>query len=483
MRVMVASSISSQLNARLAPMARRLENFFHTREVDRDPRLKIICGCLLLYYLLTFFYWWPIASSVSTAGNKVLDYAPAAIIQNFRWLIFMNSVLTRDYMYVLGMLALFGLFSLFYFRSSLPAMITLGFLFVNKLYYYLGDSRWFDNYHHFHLLFSLVFLLARDKLRFFRVALAVGYVMSAMVKITPSWLYGEYFNSVPDHLPFLPNISWVITAASLLVFLMELLGPLAWFTNIRWLRLLSFGMFILFHVYSGFIVGLWYTSLMVPLAITAFIRFDRPLQAGYHFARRDLAPLAILALLIAGGLYHYLLPGDVRLTCEGRYYGFFMFDANRQTTFTMEIQKGDKDWKLHVFRAYQQSGGESAVDVSGRVGSEIWLEDSSGKKIPVTRPMMADGQVVFNPVYFLKIDNRKSGDPYYYYYYARQLQDHYHPDRLSLHLEVQLNGHPESVTLLDIPDFGKLNPTYNPFKHNDWILLPGTNSPPEYRWP
>jgi len=47
----------------------------------------------------------------------------------------------------------------------------------------------------------------------------------------------------------------------------------------------------------------------------------------------------------------------------------------------------------------------------------------------------------------------------------------------------QLNGYTNVVRLLDIPDFAKLNPSYSSFKHNDWILLPETNSPPEYRWP
>jgi hypothetical protein len=473
---------SDAVTDHLASVRRRLKDFLRTREVDRDPRLKIICACLLAYYFLTFFNWWQWSTSLSTSGNEVFDYVPAAVVQNFRWLVFMDAVQTRTYLYLLGMLALLGLFSLFYLRSSLLAMSLMAFLFVNKMYFYLSDCRLFANFHHFHLLFTLMFLVSREKLRFFRGALAVGYIMSGVVKITPSWLFGEYFNSLTDKLPLLPKINWVVTAASAGVFLVELFGPLAWFTSITWLRRLTFGVFILFHLYSGIIVAFWYTTLMLPLVIAAFIRFDRPLQAGYRFQRRDMAPFVIFALVILAGLYHYFLPGDVRLTGEARYYGFFMFDANRQVSFETEIQKGNKTWKIRIFRPFDHTATEGAEDVSTQMGWEFWQNGSLRGKFPVTGPIEDQGQVIFNPMYFVRMNNHKIGDPYYYYFFARELMQRYQPDHLSLHLDVQLNGHSEIATLLDIPDFCKLKPTYDPFWHNDWIMLPDTNSPSAYRW-
>ena len=477
------SGKSDPIAAYLAPIRHWFEDFFRTREVDRDPRLKIICAALLTYYFLTFFNWWQWSTTISISGNKAFDYAPAAIVQNLHWLIFMDAVQTRTYIYLLGILALLGLFSLFYLRSSLLAMGLMAFLFANKMYFYLSDGRLFANFHHFHLFFTLVFLMSRDKLRFFRAALAVGYVMAGVVKINPSWLFGEYFNSLPDKMPFLPKITWVVTAASAGVFLMEFFGPLAWFTSITWLRRFTFFVFILFHLYSGVIVAFWYTSLMLPLAVAAFLRFNRPLQAGYRFVRRDLAPLVILALVIFAGLYHYFLPGDVRLTSEARYYGFFMYDANRQVAFDTEIQKGNKTWKLHVFRAFQTAATDTAEDVNTQISCEFWQDGSLRGKFPVARPIEDEGRVIFNPLYFVRMNIHKIGDPYYYYFFARELERRYQPDHLSLRLDVQLNGHPEIVRLVDIPDFARLNPVYSPFRHNDWIMLPGTNSPPEYRWP
>jgi hypothetical protein len=464
-------------------MSRWVPDFFYSREVDRDPRLKMICACLLSYYFMTFFYWWQIAAPLSTRGDKTFDYAPASFFENFHWLVFMDYSQVRIYLYALGMMALLGCFSLFYLRSSRVALGLLAWLFANKMFFYLCDFRLFANYHHFHLFFTLVFLLSQSKLRFFRGALVVGYVMSAVVKISPSWLSGEYFNSMTDKLPLLPKAAWVVTAASIGVFVLEFFGPLCWFTGINWLRRLTFGIFILFHLYSGVVVGFWYTSIMLPLVVAAFLRFDRPLLAGYKFSRRHLAVFGIFAAVMLGGLYHFSIPGDVRMTGEGRYFGFFMFDANRQARFEVEIQKGNKLWVVQVYRPFRDNDDALGMDATSQFSCKFYQDGMIAKSFPVSRPIADGEEVIFNPLFFIRADVRMYGNPYLYYIYARELQQRYHPDRIALRLDVQLDGHSEAFRLLDIPDFAKLNPTYKTFAHNDWINLPGTNAPPEYRWP
>jgi hypothetical protein len=478
-----ASKKPGAVTDRLTSVRNWLGDLFCSKEVDRDPRLKMICAGLLLFYFMTFYFWWQSSVPLSTRGNEVFDYAPASFFENFRWLIFMDNFQTKIYLYALGMLALIGMFSLFYLRSSLLALCLLAWLFVNKTYFYLGDFRLFANYHHFHLFFSLVFLLSQSKLRFFRGALVVGYLMSAVVKLSPSWLSGEYFNSMSDKLPLLPKVGWVVTAASVGVIVLESLGPLCWFTSIAWLRRLSFGAFILFHLYSGVVVGFWYTTLMLPLVVAAFLRFHQPLLAGYRFSRRHLPALGLFAVVLLGGLYHFSIPGDVRLTGEGRYLGFFMFDANRQVLFETEIQKGNKLWVIQVYRPFRSNDDVGGSDTNALVNCKFYQDGRLASRFAVSRPIRDGDEVIFNPLYFVKADVRMYGNPYLYYFYARELVRRYRPDRVSIRLDVQLDGHREVVRLLDIPDFAKLNPSYNSFTHNNWILLPGTNSPPEYRWP
>jgi hypothetical protein len=478
-----ASTKPGYFNDRLNSVRDRLAGFFSSHEVDRDPRLKMICACLLFYYFLTFYFWWQNAVPLSTRGNEVFDYAPAAFFENLRWLVFMDNFQTKTYLYALGMLALLGMFSLFYLRSSLLALCLLAWLFLNKTYFYLDDFRLFANYHHFHLFFTLVFLVSRSKLRFFRGALVVGYVMSAVVKISPSWLAGEYFNSLVDKLPLLPKTAWVVTAASIGVFALEFFGPLCWFTGIAWLRRLTFVTFILFHLYSGVVVGFWYTTLMLPLVVAAFLRFHRPLLAGYRFSPRHLPALGIFAAVLLGGLCHFAIPGDVRLTGEGRYFGFFMFDANRQVHFETEIQKGNKLWVVQLYRPFRDNDDVGGADTNAVVTCKFYQDGRLARYFPVARPIHDGDEVIFNPQFFVRADVRMYGNPYLYYFYARELVRRYQPDRVAIRLDVQLDGHSEVVRLLDIPDFAKLNPSYGSFTHNQWITLPGTNSPPEYRWP
>lgn len=414
---------------------------------------------------------------LSTRGNEVFDYAPASLLQNFRWLIFMDNFQTETYLYALGMLALLGLFSLFYLRSCLLALCLLAFLFVNKVFFYLCDFRLFTNYHHFHLLFTLTFLISQNKMRSFRSVLALSYFMSAVVKLSPSWLFGEYFNSVPGKLPLLSKESWVVTSASVGLVVLEFLGPLCWFTGIVWLRRLSFGAFILFHIYSGVVVGFWYTTLMLPLVVAAFLGFNEPLHAGYRFSWRHLPTFGLFAIALFGSFYHFFIPGDVRLTAEGKYFGLFMFDANRSVVFETEIQKGNKFWEIQVYRPWRNSGNAAGADTGAQIHCKFYQDGWLTNTFTVSRPIRDGEEVIFNPRFFTRAEVRTFGDPYLYYFYARELVRRYRPDRVSIRLEQQLDGHREVVRLLDIPDFADLNPSYNPFAHNKWILLPKSASP------
>ena len=479
----ISSSVESAGNGRLASLGQRLGGLLGCEEVDRDPRLKAICAALLFYFHMTFAFWWRHAGSLSTKGSDAFDFVPSPLFQNLRWLVFMDGFQTESYLYLLGMLALLGMFSLFCLRSSLLALCVLAVLLLNKVFFYLCDLRLFANYHHFHLLFTLVVLISAEKMRSFRAVLALSYFMSAVVKMTPSWLFGEYFNSVPGKLPLLPQASWVVTSASVALIVLELFGPLCWFTRIKWLRRLSFVAFILFHIYSGLIVGYWYTSLMLPLVLVAFMGFNEPLQRGFRFSRRHWPTMAVFAVALFGSSYHLLIPGDARLTAEGKYFGLFMFDANREVRFEADIQKGTNFWTIQVTRSWRNSGEPAWVDPGMRIHCNYYQNGWLSNSFAVTQPIHHGDGVLFNPQYFLGASIRTIGDPYLYYHYARELVRRYHPDRVAIRLDQRLDGRPEVVRLVDIDDFARLNPSYDSFRHNAWINLPGPELPPQYRWP
>jgi hypothetical protein len=54
-----------------------------------------------------------IGGRLAALGNELFNYAPVPLLENFRWLIFMDHFQTQTWLYAQGMLALLGLFSLF----------------------------------------------------------------------------------------------------------------------------------------------------------------------------------------------------------------------------------------------------------------------------------------------------------------------------------------------------------------------------------
>ncbi|MCA9792297.1 MAG: hypothetical protein KC910_10900 [Candidatus Eremiobacteraeota bacterium] len=464
-----------------------LKGLFATEEVDQDRRLRMVLAALLLYYYVTFYNWWKgAASALSTKGTESFNYVPTWVFENCRGLIFLDHFQTKVYLWLLGMLALVGVFWLFYRDDSLGPTLILAFLFVNKLFFYMMDLRLMANFHHLHLLYTFVFLISRAKLFYFRLGLATSYWMSAFIKFTPSWLYGDYFNSVLGKLPLLPHNAMVVTVLMQGVIVMEVIGPFCWFSKRAWLRNLSLAVFGAFHAYSGLLVGYKYTTLMFSCLIPAFLDFDQPMHRGYQFQRRDLAPIAFLGLALLGGLYHFTIPGDVRLTAEGRYLGVFMFDANRSVLFHGKVVKGKKTYEFWVKRPWRNGAILEDGSIESNTDYQVWGSIKTGDQVRRKRKIVGslrDGdEIVFNPRMFTSAQVRTFGDPYLYYFWAKQLQRRYKPDKISLELFQQLDGHVESFQLLDIDDFAALNPHYSGFRHNEWIHLPGPDTEQTYRW-
>lgn len=475
----------SALRSAVSRLAQRIEDLLGTREVEEDVRLRMVLAALLLYGYLTFTSWYG-RPGLSTIGSRFFNYVPFWLFEDARWLIFMDGWWTKTYFYVLCMSGLLGLFWLFYKKKCLVPMLILAFLTVNKLLYYLSDLRLMANFHHIHLILSFFFLISRPKLFFFRTALLVCYLLAAFTKFTPSWLYGEYFNSVPGKLPLLPKNDWVVAAAHHAVIGLELLGPFGWFSHRRWVRLASFGAFFLFHAYSGVIVGHKYTSLMLPVLIPAFLNFTQPMQYGYRFAWRQLPVWLLLGLTTLGGLVHFFIPGDVRLTAEGRYFGLYMFDANRQVRFRTEIEKDGRMVVFQIERPWRNGAilddGLITNEFRTQVYAEFYLDGRQVRNFTSETSFVDGDTILLNPQLFSLAAYRTNGDPYLYYFWAKKLCASYRPDRLKLEMWQQLDGHREQAKLLDIEDFCSLNPSYSAFRHNEWITLPDKDSHPTYQW-
>lgn len=450
----------------------RLRRALAVEELEADSRLRLLLAALLFYFYFTFSSWYG-RPGLSSLGTETLNYVPTWVFEDLRGLIVLSQFWTKAYLYALAIASLLGVGALLYRGSCLGPMLLLGFLFLNKAFYYLSDLRLMANFHHIHLLVTFVFLIARSKLFFTRLALLTCYQLGFLAKLTPSWLEGEYFNSVLGKLPLLPEHPRAVQAASLAVMALEATGPWLWFSRSRALRLGSVGAFLAFHAYSGLIVGHKYTSLMLPLVLAAFLRFDAPIHQGQRFAPRDSATWLALALALLGGLVQLAIPGDVRITAEGRYAGLFMFDGNREVYFDARIVKRDVVIAIEAHLPWRDGAilEDGAVEPRRpkRIVAELRRQGRLERRHE-GRFLVVDGDTaVFNSRLLDSAFYRTNGDPYLFYFWAKELCRRYRPDRLALRLELRLDGRHERVRVLDIDDFCARGLRYSAFRHNEWV--------------
>jgi hypothetical protein len=446
-------------------------------EVEQDPQLRLVLASQLFFFFVTFLFWSQRAR-LSSSAVADFNYLPTWPLEQLPCIFVLPPVWAKLSMQLVGLGSLLACLHLIRGGGCDGPMGMLLVAFWVKLYYYLGDLRQMANFDHVHLILTAIFLVSNRKLFFFRIGLWLIYLLAAVAKLTPSWLFGEYFRSVPAGLPFFPRA--FIEPAGLTLIALEVLGPLAWLSSRSAVRKTSVGLFVLFHYYSGIIVGHWYTTLMLPSVAAAFVRFDRPIQDGYRWERRQLLSWIFVGLWIVGGFYNFLIPGDVRLTAEGRYMGLFMFDANRRVVGTIDVSKGPH---RHVFHIEFGWPVRDVLDWSTLVYEDRFENGVKVDSHRVRKPVSEAGQVIFNPEFFTGASSRQFGDPYFYFYYGRELCARFHPDHLRITMDQQLDGNPYVFRVVDIEDFVKSRPTYNPFWHNAWIRLPGPDAPPDYRWP
>jgi len=351
------------------------------------------------------------------------------------------------------------------------ALWGLALLFAAKLFFYIQDLRQVANFHHMHLYFTWFFLLGTGRIYWLRICLATVYWMAAVVKFSPSWLYGEYFYSMPRGLPLLPHNQGFIQAACDALILLEIVGPLCFWSRSQKIRQGAVLAFLLFHLYSGVIVGIWYTTLMIPFLLLLFADgFKQSLRQAPPAGPRLRCVLTLCAMALSS-LWPLLIPGDVRLSGEGRYLGLFMFDANHRSRAVIRVEKGRENWEFRLNWTWPSLNHGQTCNIQVlRQGQTVNPEIQSSQ-----------GQVFFHPTYFQSLSTRIQNDPYVYFHWARRVQKLIQPTRISIKLWSRLDGHEEEVQTLDIADFERVG-RYNPFWHNSWIRLPGPEAPAFYRW-
>ena len=428
--------------------------------MSQELRFRSLLAWAHLYFLLTFRWWLPTAEVFTSEGLArclslpvwYLERLPRFGYHAVRW--------GFDGLVALSVLGCVLAYRKSTFRYS---WYLLAPLLLAKVYLYALDLRQFTTFHHMHLLMVILLMVSRRRLLGLRLGLALIYLVSGLGKLNPSWTHGEYFCSLGDGLPLLGANPTVLTLAAWAVILLELIGPWLWFSPERNVRLLSLALFSLFHIYSGIIVGFSYTALMLPLLYLLLWPSERAIHRDSPVSSQDVPSGIVLTVAALLASLHLVIPSDVRLTAEGRYFSFSnMFDANRSVVFEAKFKKEGVDYLLRVARPYAKDGFYDAQSVVMLSRDKQPLQHLSGD-------LTWKEQVVLSPRIFQQTHVRIIGDPYLYLYASERIMKVMKPESLSISLRSGLDGRREHQTIFELNRFDENPVRFQPWGGNSWL--------------
>ncbi len=428
-------------------------------EVESSPILRAMGLLLCLHFFFTFSSW-NVDLAFGRAAARFATALPVAGLQFLSdWIQGIPSPYIRVVFQALGLASLAAAVGFLQPGGVRRSLQCTALLLLCKAVGCALDMRNLTAHHQLHLAFSAVFLLAGQRLQGLRLGLAVVCWTWAGSRLSHSWLGGLSLYSLPSGLPLLPHSLGFIRLFCWLVFLLEVLAPLAFWSSSLKLRRGALLAVLIWNAYFGLLAGPGYAALVVPLAALLFLEgFQQSLRHGLPSR-----PAALLAMLLLCGLWQLIIPGDVRLSAEGRYLGLSAGDAGCRTRALLRVAKGRQRWEFRL--------EWSAVDASlSRVCQVQVLRN--GQVVPAGM-QSARGRVFFNPGYFSTLPPQLHNDPYVYLHWANQVQRRARPDELSLELWTRLDGQPDEFQTVKLTDLARRTPSYNSLWRNSWILLPG----------
>lgn len=385
---------------------------FSIKEIESDIAVRLFGAAVLIGFLVTFKSWegnfatsilardsgstlcWP--AFQGCADWFFMTARPHGYTQNIIFMVMLELIFLATY----GLLA----------KKYTLAHICILLLFLWKLYITSINYRYNANYDYYQTLFTFVFLFLPHKRFFGSLTVVFFYFLSTAVKIHESWTLGTYFTAMKTGLPIFPK-EWTIILTNFLIF-MEMIAAWFLFSKNKFLQRSIFIFFVIFHFYSGALVGYHYPVIVSPSLIIFFGPLFKPFKHVPNGLKSIPGWSLILALLCLQMVSH-IIPGDEKLTLEGNFYGLYMFESNHQCS----IRAYDENQKV------------------------IFTQDSTIA--------------------------RNRCDPYRYWFRLKERYcTPYNTSKYSLKMTHSINGGPFYL-IVNEPDICTLE--YKPFSHNDWI--------------
>jgi len=403
-----------------------LKNYFNHQidEIKSDKALQFYGVFLGLSQVLTFFTW---------IGSRQRAYF-TDIKTPICWPFFENCHEFRisDPQQMKFILIAFGLV------SFLSAVLFLSNRFCKTAYWwligtnifktllYILDFRLRMNQHYMLYFATIAFLFFPYKRNLLRFTLVSFYVWASTLKYNLEWIAGD---ALYQKVWFFKG-RW-IQVACFYVVILESFIVLGLLVRKKWVYWAAFVQLILFHVMSYPVVNYFYPMLMVCLLmifpLTRFFKYDDEssgLLVSLVRGKEAITTYAFIGLFSFLQLIPYMMPGDSKVTGEGRLFALHMFDA--------------------------------LVSCEGNI--ILHYENQDDEEIPI--PIIRRNRTKCDPIVNTNLAKA----------YCRQHQDD--SDFISLDLQYSVRRAREKIMrpLVDIKDFCRQDISYTMLKPNPWIL-------------
>lgn len=303
--------------------------FFSIKEIEESLTLKWVFGAALLSHFLAFNSWF---YNKATTVDTVLrgSHSCWPYFQSCGDLAFLRALpdgYSQPFLYMVLFGTLMLSVYLMYKREWVLAHLALVPSFIwHTLGTFVLTGSLSGNYEYYLFILTFVLLVLPHKEFFLKLSLVLFYFLASTIKLHEGWVLGTYFSAMKTGLPIFPE--WSIPFWTNLVIFMQIVG--AWFLlskNVVLQRATIF-FWVVFHLYSGILVGFRYPTTVLP---TLFILFG-PLYryTPIPFDKKAIAGWLMVAALFPIQFISILIPGDEKLTLEGNNYGLYMFEANHQ---------------------------------------------------------------------------------------------------------------------------------------------------------
>lgn len=377
--------------------------------------------------------------------------------------------------------------------------------FIWRVFQYGSSVSEFEVYDHVFGILAFAYLLG-GKLQIERIWLALAgvYFLSALAKLNPSWLSGRIFTTTQEMLAFLPQWSWIVQLACLLLVLVEFVVPGFFFSVSERRRKWAWWIFIGFHAYSFFLIdyrfpGLMLTFLMA-IGLSGLGTFPNRHQLVQSFkwssfsrteSLKTWSVTGLILAMVSSSLISTLNPGARVLTMQGRSAGLFMFDVNTNCRVSIELRRqisqADEFFQILHTSGYRENMrlADGGSESKSRDRIEISLNsqrvrldaNAYGNIYAGVNPTSGNRNLLYNRGLICSDSRRVCCDPQVYaHFLSRQLQLGKW-DEVGLKIEADLNGWQKWWTVVELKNIR--SPDQIKFEFDS----PPIEYPAEYRWP